>query len=170
MTQYTLISRPGGPQSLAAHFRQEENLLPLLGIEPRFLSNTAYSLVTIPTSLLQLTLLSTTNDSIYVSCNKLTSAYSFCGTFSRQCHKQKPLFSSGWDPQYYTQYRGNQPLFPRATTILFTGHKNKNHNKWNNKPPKLLCNLYSVYIFNFQLWPWATFENTQNLIILSSLF
>jgi len=51
MVQYTLNGRPGGPQSWATHFRHENNFLPLLGIEPQFLSSTAYSLDTIPTSL-----------------------------------------------------------------------------------------------------------------------
>jgi hypothetical protein len=69
-----------------------------------------------------------------------------------------PLCNSGWDPQYYTQCRAIQPFFPRTTTMIvgwFTGCKYKNHNKWDSKPPKL-CDFYSVYIYNLQMWPLKT--------------
>jgi hypothetical protein len=47
--QYPLYRLLTGPQSQLEHCVSEKNLLPLLGIEPRFLSHPIYSLVTILT-------------------------------------------------------------------------------------------------------------------------
>jgi hypothetical protein len=46
--------RLGGPQKRSGRYGEENNPLPLPGIEPRFLGRPAHSLVTIPTALPQL--------------------------------------------------------------------------------------------------------------------
>jgi hypothetical protein len=47
--QYPLDKRLGGPQSKSGQYREEKHLVPLLGIEPPFLSLPARDLVAIPT-------------------------------------------------------------------------------------------------------------------------
>ena len=49
--QYLFNRWLGGPQCLSRQFGAEKNLLHLPGIEPRFLSRQAHSLVPIPTML-----------------------------------------------------------------------------------------------------------------------
>jgi len=51
---YSSDRRLGGLQGLSGHFREEKNILPLLGIKPCFLHHTAHCLVTIQTMLYQL--------------------------------------------------------------------------------------------------------------------
>jgi hypothetical protein len=53
-TQYSLNLKLYVPQNHSWHFREEKNLISLLGIEPSFLGRSACSLIIVPTALSRL--------------------------------------------------------------------------------------------------------------------
>jgi hypothetical protein len=66
--RYSRNRRIGVPHRWSARFGEDKNILPLSGIEPRFLGRPARSVVTIPSTLFRLSIISVTYTIISCPC------------------------------------------------------------------------------------------------------